>query len=168
MRNLFSIVLLLLLTLACTSTSLFSTPVPLPTNTPFPSPTTESVTNSSEWTLAYAHDKDGNPLEGDINVLINAVKNGQDVKIIMNDNQDEYYSTEAENLWVKKGIVYAQNTSSVSVEFQGKILRFQEDSYYWMVIVSTIGNRDMIRWSVGEHTPQGHDSDKVAMKWFIR
>jgi uncharacterized protein YmfQ (DUF2313 family) len=121
----------------------------------------------SEWKLAYAHDKDGNRTAGDIETLIDAVKNGQAVRIVTGD-QGEYYSTEAENISVKNGVVHAQNNSHVSVEYQGDVLRFQDDSYYWMIVVSTLGDRDMIRWNVGEHVPRGHTADKVAVKWFVR
>ncbi len=125
------------------------------------------MSTGSEWTLAYAHDKDGNRTAGDIEVLIDAVKNGQAVRIVT-EEQGEYYSTEAENISVKDGVVYAQNNSHVSVEYQGNVLRFQDDAYYWMIVVSTLGDRDMIRWSVGEHVPRGHTSDKVAARWFVR
>ena len=124
-------------------------------------------TAATGWTLAYANDENGVRTEGDIEALITAVKNGQEVRIVIADPEG-YYSTEAENLSVRHGIVYAQNTSHVSVEYQGESLRFQEDSYYWMIIVSTHGERDMIRWSVGAHESRGHTQDKVAVRWFVR
>lgn len=128
---------------------------------------TAPATAATGWTLAYANDENGARSEGDIETLIAAVANGQEVRIVI-ANPDGYYSTEAENLSVRHGIVYAQNTSHVSVEYQGESLRFQDDSYYWMIIVSTRGERDMIRWSVGAHEPRGHTQDKVAVRWFVR
>ena len=135
-------------------------------STTLPAPTTPA-TAATGWTLAYANDENGVRTEGDIEALITAVKNGQEVRIVIADPEG-YYSTEAENLSVRHGIVYAQNTSHVSVEYQGESLRFQDDSYYWMIIVSTHGERDMIRWSVGAHEPRGHTQDKVAVRWFVR
>jgi hypothetical protein len=79
-----------------------------------------------------------------------------------------YFSADAEFLWIKNNIVYAQNNNSVSVEFKEDDLIFQDDSYYWMFIVNTKGERDMIRWSVGEHELKGHNQDKVAVKWFVK
>ncbi|WP_424097823.1 hypothetical protein [Moorena producens] len=125
------------------------------------------LTNLNRWSLAYAHDANGNRTAGNINDLITAVKNGSQVRVLM-DSGDVQYITYAENIWVKKnGIVYVQNTSHVSATSDGDVVKFQDDSYWWMIIVSTKGDRDMIRWNVGEHTPRGHNNDKVAMKWFV-
>ena len=118
------------------------------------------------WTLAYAHDQSGNRIAGEERVLIAAVLDGQPVRVLM-DSGDQQYVTDAQCLWVKNNNVYAQNTTHVSVEFTGNVLRFQDDSYWWMIIVDTQGNRDMIRWLVGEHKPRGHTQDRVAMKWFV-
>ncbi|NEP35887.1 hypothetical protein [Moorena sp. SIO3B2] len=125
------------------------------------------LTNLNRWSLAYAHDANGNRTAGNINDLINAVQNGYQVRVLM-DSGDVQYITYAENIWVKKnGIVYVQNTSHVSATSDGDVVKFQDDSYWWMIIVSTKGDRDMIRWNVGEHTPRGHNNDTIAMKWFV-
>ncbi|NEQ83514.1 MAG: hypothetical protein F6K26_25935 [Moorea sp. SIO2I5] len=124
------------------------------------------LTNLNRWSLAYAHDANGNRTAGDINDLINAVQNGSQVRVLM-VHGNEQYITYAENITIKNEIVYVQNNSHVSIIFEGDVLKFQDDSYWWMVIVSTKGDRDKIRWNVGEHTPRGHDNDKVAMKWFV-
>lgn len=124
------------------------------------------LTGISKWSLAYAHDQNGNPTFGDINTLINAVQNGHRVRVLI-DRSDSQYAFDAESLWIRNGIVYAQNTSSVSVTFEGDVLKFQDDSYHYMFIASTKGDHDAIRWSVGEHTPRGHNLAKEKMKWFI-
>ena len=154
MRNVLLLVCVILWIAGCAS----STTLPV---------STAPASAATGWTLAYANDEHGARTEGDIEALIDAVKNGQEVRIVIADPEG-YYSTEAENLSVRHGIVYAQNTSHVSVEYQGESLRFQDDSYYWMTIVSTHGERDMIRWSVGAHEPRGHTQDKVAVRWFVR
>jgi hypothetical protein len=154
MRNaLVVIILLTSLTSACNSAATFTSP---------PAPT-----DQSGWTLAYAHDAQGVRTDGDLEALISAVTNGRMVRIVIGDPQ-EYYSTDASNLWVRNGIVYAQNASSISAEYHDSLLLFQDDSYYWMIIVSTRGDRDMIRWNVGAHVPRGHTRDRVAVKWFVR
>ncbi len=124
------------------------------------------LTNINRWSLAYAHNANGDQTAGNFNDLINAVQNGSQVRILI-DGNDQQYATDAENIWIKNGIVYVQNTSHVSIAFDEDVLRFQDNSYWWMIIVSTKGDRDMIRWNVGEHTPRGHTNDKVAVKWFI-
>ncbi len=124
------------------------------------------LTGISKWSLAYAHDQNGNPTFKDINTLINAVQNGHCIRVLI-DRSDLQYAFDAESLWIRNDIVYAQNTSSVSVTFEGDVLKFQDDSYHYMFIASTKGDHDAIRWSLGEHTPRGHNLEKVRMKWFI-
>ena len=118
------------------------------------------------WTLVYAHDVNGNETAGNVGTLINAVLNGQGVRVLMQD-VDTQSVIDAQGLWVKNGVVHAQNTSLVSVLFVGDVLKFQDDSYHFMLIVSTKSDRDMIRWKVGEHSLISHTSDKVALKWFV-
>ena len=75
---------------------------------------------------------------------------------------------EAEHLWIRGGGVYAQNTSLVSLSITEGVSRFQDDSFHWMILVNTRGDRDMIRWNVGEHVLRGHTSDKVSISWAIQ
>ncbi|NEP37003.1 hypothetical protein [Moorena sp. SIO3B2] len=124
------------------------------------------LTNLNRWSLAYAHDANGNRTAGNINNLINAVENGSQVRVLM-DSGDQKNLMYAEHIVLKNGIVYVQNLSGASLVFDGDVLKFLDDTYRLMMVVSTKGDRDMIRWSVGEHTPRGHNNDKVAMKWFI-
>ena len=117
------------------------------------------------WELAYAHDANGNRISGDKNLLINSVRDGQPVRVVI-DYGDQDYATDAQCLWVRNGNVYAQNTSHVSVEFKGDVLKVQDDAYWWMIVVDTNGNIDMSRWSVGAHTDRGHSADRKAIRWF--
>ena len=119
------------------------------------------------WELIYAHDSQGNKVSGDKNLLIESVRNGQSVRIVMEDEGGTLYATDATGLHVKNNNVYAQNNSHVSLEFQGDILKIQKDSYWWMIAVDTNGNRDMARWNVGEHKSRGHTSDRTAIRWFV-
>lgn len=118
------------------------------------------------WKLAYGHDKDGNRTAGNINTLIKAIENGQSVRIVQGSG-DSFYATDAQCLWVRNKIVYAQNISHVSVIFEGDVLLFQDDSYYWMLVWSTMGDRDEIRWNIGEHACRGHTHAKVPLNWFV-
>ncbi|WP_424097819.1 hypothetical protein [Moorena producens] len=126
------------------------------------------LTNLNRWSLAYAHDANGNRTAGNINDLITAVQNGSQVRVLM-DSGVQQAITYAEYILVKNGIVYVQNTSIVSARFDGDVFKFMDDSFWWMIIVSTKADRDIIRWKVGEHTKadRGHTQDKVAMKWFV-
>lgn len=118
------------------------------------------------WTLVYAHDDFGDRTDGDINLLIDAVRNGCRIRLVIEMKNYEY-AINADNLWIKNSIVYAQNTSAVSASFKGDRLMFLDESYHFMSIVSTQGDREVIRWNVGEHKKrEGVAHNKVAVKWF--
>ena len=143
------------------------------------------------WSLAYAHDEYGTCTEGCMTDLIDAVLSGQPVRFLL--CIDDYkYVTDAQCLWVWHDNVYAQNTSHVSMDFFRKsrgniqpvfpnayadtnqeadsdaefVLRFQDASYWWMLIADTHGNLDMTRWSLGSHEARGHDQQRIPIKWF--
>lgn len=122
--------------------------------------------NSSAWELAYAHDENGIRTAGDINTLIDAVRQGRQVRLVLCLLDRYEYITEAQNLWLKDGIVYAQNTSQVSVDFKDKVLAFSEDACHTMIVVSTQGDLDVTRWLLGKHKAKGHTSHKTAISWF--
>lgn len=124
-------------------------------------------TNVNRWKLVYYNSRNGEVINGNISSLIKAVKRGKEIRIVI-ESDSIVFAADAEYLWVKNKIVYAQNNGSVSVKFKGDDLVFQKNSYYWMFIVNTNGERQMIRWLVGEHSSRGNNQDRVAVKWFVK
>jgi hypothetical protein len=121
---------------------------------------------NSHWKLIYYNSDRGDSLKGNISDLINAVKNGKQVRIVM-EKDSVIFAAAAEYLWVNNNMVYAQNNGQVSAHFAGEELVFQDNSYYWMFIVNTNGERNMIRWAVGEHEMKGQNTDRVFIKWYV-
>ncbi len=119
------------------------------------------------WQLIYFNSSTGEALDGNLDSLISAVKSGKEIRIVM-ENDNTYFSAVAEYLWVKDNVVHAQNNNQVSSKFSDDKLIFQDDSYYWMFIVNTKGERDMIRWSVGDHELRGRNNDRISIKWFVK
>jgi len=123
--------------------------------------------NYGSWKLVYYNSQDGKTIKGNIKDLINAVKNGKQVRVVMGQGSI-ISAANADFLWVKNNVVYAQNNSQVSCHFEGNKLVFQDDSYYWMFIVDTNGKREAIRWSVGEHVTKGKSEERIPIKWFVK
>ena len=124
---------------------------------------------NSSWKLVYENNKDGEVITGSVDDLIEAIKNGKELRVVTyNDEKQTAYATIAENIWINNGMVYFQNTSHISVEYKGDDLNFQNNAYHWYIIINTKGVRNMSRWYVGEHTPKGNSSDRVAAKWFVK
>lgn len=127
----------------------------------------QTASSTSRWQLAYAHDENGEKIAGEISTLIDTVRQGARVRLLINFPEQYEYLTEAQNLWIKNGIIYAQNTTQVSVEFKGEMLAFQEDACYSMIVASTQGDLDVTRLLVGKHKQRGHTCHKVAISWFV-
>jgi hypothetical protein len=126
------------------------------------------------WTLVYANDASGVRLAGDVDILIRSVHEGQSVKVVLEPQKadpqakgPELYSFDAHTVHVRNSIVFATNTQDVSTTFVGDELRFKDDSFYYMIIASTKGSLEQIRWGVGEHTMRGHDQSRWQMRWFV-
>ncbi len=122
---------------------------------------------NSTWKLVYENDPEGNTINGDIDSLINAVQNGKELRVFTYTVEQQYI-TDAENIWIRNGIVYMQNSSNIGVSFKGERLFVQDDAYHWYFTINTKGERNMSRWLVGEHAPKGDNSDRIAVKWFVR
>lgn len=121
----------------------------------------------NDWKLIYYNSDDGETIEGNPDDLINAVESGKQIRVVV-DQGSVTFAAEAQYLWVFHNIVYAQNNGQVSVGQFGNELKFLEDSYYWMFLVNSNGERDMIRWSVGEHKMAGRNKERVSVKWFVK
>jgi hypothetical protein len=123
------------------------------------------------WTLVYQNDSAGNRVGGDIGDLIQAVTSGSTVKVVLEGQAPEsgpdIYTFQAHTVHARSNMVFATCTLDVSTVFQGNLLRFQEDSFYYMVIAGTDGVLEQVRWYVGAHVARGHDQGTWDMKWFV-
>lgn len=119
--------------------------------------------------LVYSNDRNGNQIFGDINVLIQEIRNGKRVRVLIEFDSvpGQEYITEVDNLWIKGNIVSAQSIAHISASFAGNVLKHHDDAYHWFIIVDTRGNIDMSRWNVGEHKDRGHKQDRINIKWFV-
>jgi hypothetical protein len=128
------------------------------------------------WTSVYSNDQSGARVSGDIDTLIREIRNGSSIKVVLESasafpplsGEPDVYSFVPHTVHVRNGIVFATSTLDVSTRFEGDQLKFQDDSFYYMIIASTKGVLEQIRWSVGEHTLRGHDQDSsFYMQWFV-
>ncbi len=119
------------------------------------------------WKFAYAHNKNGKPTKGNLGKLRRSIRRGRPVRVLVEHARSHEYVTDAQCLWLKGKRVYAQNTSHVSVMWDGPVLKFKDNSYWYMITLDTDGHYDVIRWNVGEHKPGRRDHLRLAMKWFV-
>lgn len=117
---------------------------------------------SLPWQLAYHHDANGNAIAGWKYGLISAMLSGARVRVVIGN---QGYCTEADNLQVHAGNVFAQLLQHVS---KASWDRFQNNAYWWWVIVSTDGTMQMTRYNVGSNTHRGTNSQKTEIKWYVQ
>lgn len=116
---------------------------------------------STSWKLAYYHDGSGNAVSGWKYLLISAVLSGARVRVVTWKS----YSTEADNFQVHGSNVFAQLLQHVS---KASWYTFQDNAYWWWVIVSTGGVMQMTRYNVGSNTHRGTNSLKRSIKWYVQ
>ena len=116
---------------------------------------------SLPWQLAYSHDIDGNSVKGWKYSLVSAVLSGARVRVVIGTG----YSTEADNVHVHGGHVFAQLLQHVS---KASWDRFQDDAYWWWVMVSTNGIMEMTRYNVGSHRHRGTNRVRRSIEWYVQ
>jgi|MudIll2142460700_1097286.scaffolds.fasta_scaffold273553_1 hypothetical protein len=125
------------------------------------------ASSAMAWTLVYAHDANGVATYGNLQVLIDAISAGKQVRFSI-EGTGSVVVFDAQTIEVTNGIVFAQNTSHVGW-FNGAdgSVGFNAPGYYGFYAVSTQGNATLSRWRVGEHTSEGDTQHRWGMKWFV-
>lgn len=116
---------------------------------------------SIPWQLAYHHDGSGRAESGWKYSLISAVLSGARIRVVIGES----YSTEADNVHAHGSHVFAQLLQHVSKASWNK---FQDNAYWWWVIVSTNGVMQMTRYNVGSNTHRGTNNLKRSIKWYVQ
>ena len=89
------------------------------------------------------------------------MQSGARVRVVIGTS----YSAEADNVEISNNQVFAQLLHHVSKASWDK---FQNNAYWWWVIVSTDGLMQMTRYNVGSSTQRGTNSAKRNIKWYVQ
>lgn len=129
------------------------------------------------WTMVYRHNGKGEKIEGDFNVLKEAVLNGHDVKVLVeeDDNRGGVYVFKTDFVFANDDFICAQNPyGGVSVDKDtDNTLKWKKNLYNWMVIACTKGYLDIIRPILGSNElcpgkdGKEHNREHHTMKWFV-
>ncbi len=132
--------------------------------------------NESNWRLVYHNDKDGNTIEGEIENLIKAVRNGKTIRIYWSSQRKNDKTKKVEHLTEAKfltilsdTIVFAQIDPIIGQipDYDAQMVRLNEN-LEWFLIAATNGKSDtMVRNTItGEII--GHSLIPFELKWFIK
>ena len=110
-----------------------------------------------------SHDQNGVILDGSLAYLMTSIQEGGDIRCSSNR-----FSFPVQSVDMTESFVSGQNVDHVSMTYdaQKKTRVFQNNAYWWFTIHSTLGTRDMSRWTVGEHASRGHTQARVGIDWF--
>jgi hypothetical protein len=118
------------------------------------------------WKLTFIHNSAGHGIHGSRSNVVDAVRRGASVRLVQADGA---YAFPAQNLVINGVDVAAGTLNSVSMSAASdSTMVIQPNAYWWFTIVTTAGDRDMSRWTVGEHQNRGHTQDRVGLKWFVQ
>ncbi|KAI8785024.1 uncharacterized protein LOC106072474 isoform X2 [Biomphalaria glabrata] len=114
----------------------------------------------------FAHFLDGGSTVGNKEDLIDAAREGKEIRALMTDRGYAFpFQVVA---WSDAdGRVCGQSNKHLSQKYSGSDIVFNTQTpYMWFSSWSTTGRRDSSRWAVGGVTNRGRGSDYVSLKWF--
>lgn len=114
------------------------------------------------WKHIHTHDASGQSVDGSRYSLILAIQSGSRVRFQI--STWGYYTAEADNLSVRNGHVTAQALKHVS---KASLEKFQNNAYWWWLMVSTTGTVRATRYNVGGGVHRSNSVHKLQIKWFV-
>ena len=114
------------------------------------------------WKHLHTHDASGRSVHGLRSTLISAIQSGSRVRFQI--PAWGHYTAEADNLSIRNGHVTAQALKHVS---KASVEKFQDNAYWYWLMVSTTGTVRANRYNVGAHVHRGDSVNKLEVKWFV-
>uniref|UniRef100_A0A3G9CNH9 Shell matrix protein n=1 Tax=Laqueus rubellus TaxID=93892 RepID=A0A3G9CNH9_LAQRU len=112
------------------------------------------------WQHLYTNDANGATIYGTLKILVDSIKKGHRVRFVM----DNRYAAEADNIHVKNGVVTIQALKHVSQAAAGD---FQDDAYWYWLMLSTTGTVRAYRYKIGEAVHLHDSASKEIIKWYV-
>ena len=137
---------------------------------------TSSAQNKNNWELVYHNDKDGKTIEGEIDNLVEAIRNGESVRIYWSSQRKNDKTKKVEHLTEAKfmtvlsdTIVFAQIDPIIGQipNYDLQIVRLNEN-LEWFLIAATNGKSDTMMRNISTGEIIGHKSVPFEIKWFIK
>lgn len=132
-----------------------------------------SLSAAAQWTLIYENDRQGQPVNGDKDTLISAVRSGAEVRIgwretpgWKKDEFIEHFATPTTVFIASNGEVFAELPAVAEVHVGRRNTIITRNDGRRIPLVSTNGCLELN--AVDEASLIRRHSDKSGVKWFVR
>ncbi len=135
-----------------------------------------NLASSQDWKMVYHHDKDGNAVEGSLSELIQAVYDGQEVRMAWWSAKNDqgvsrvYHLADAAFLTIMSdSIVMAQIRPiyGQTPDFSAYNITLKEN-LEWVAIGGTNGKSDAMMRNMVTGEIVGHNARQTARKWYVK
>lgn len=123
-------------------------------------------TNSMAWTLIYANDANGNSTYGNIQTLVDSVKDGKKLRFVVEETNGSIWSQDPEWVQMLNNIVHVSFTQ-ISKEYVGDVLWTKAAAYKLYFSLDTKGVLTDRDWYISSNTSAGYGQRTVSAKWFV-
>lgn len=134
------------------------------------------VASAQKWELVYQNDANGNAIEGNIEALIQAVYDGEEVRIAWWSRKNEegisrvYHVADAAFLTIMMDSVVMAQIRPIygqTPEFEDYTIALKEN-LEWTSIKGTNGHSDAMMRNTITGEIVGHNQRKSACKWYVK
>jgi pyridinium-3,5-biscarboxylic acid mononucleotide synthase len=119
-----------------------------------------------QWQLLYSHDADGEEIAGSIVNLIEALHQGERIKIAIEFADGKKYIAPVEDLWIRHNIVYARVKASIEIDWRGDLMVSRKKGNCIFSIASTQGDLEIARLSRAKGKMKGRSYHRVGISWY--
>ena len=124
---------------------------------------------SQSWKLIYENDAQGNQVNGKIEELISAIKDGQEIRVAWG-NKYVYHIADAAFITIMTDSVVTAQIEPIygqSPEFEGYSIQFKEN-LEWRLIAGSNGKSDAMTRNVITGEIVGHNARNRAFRWYAK
>ncbi len=135
-----------------------------------------SAQEHPNWELIFANDENGKAISGHINDLVDAVRNGEELRIYWSSESKSDPSKKVEHFASAKfltilsdRIVFAQIDPIIgqTPSFENQTLQLKEN-LEWSMIAGSNGKMDTMMRNVVSGKVVGHGTRGMAIKWYVK
>lgn len=122
---------------------------------------------SRPWSRVLTTSSAGIATQGSKANLINTLKRGYSLRLVVCEEEDSVSVIEADNILIQNSEVSVQPIRCIADE-NGKVTIPMNPPVYWrFIMTSTDGNQRVVLWKAGEHSSLPATTEKYQVDWIV-